>query len=216
MDKRSVAELWGICMKAPEMLADSLGAVVLITAGAGIFGAVLGFLLCILRAVGNKSCRLGAWVWIRLLRGLPALVLCMILCDMVSGVGGRGQEWLAILCFGLCFAARAADAMQGGIDAVGSVQSEAAQALGYTQRKALLKIILPQATEHFVPVLRKELASLARQAAVIGYLMAGRLTPAYAAIYFVVSWLFAALIGRMALPQIVKRRIYGWKGVRQL
>lgn len=216
MDKLSVAELWGICMEAPEVLAGGLGAMMLITAGAGILGTVLGLFLCIVRAEGGKGCRFCIGAYIRLVRGLPVLVLYMVLYDILYNKGGRGGEWPAILCFGLCFAAQAAESMQDGIDAVGHVQSEAAQALGYTQRKALLKIILPQAAEHFLPVMRKKLASLARQTAVVGYFMAGRLSPAFAVIYFAVSWLVVSLIGCMVIPQAVKRYIYGWKGVRQL
>ena len=98
-----------------------------------------------------------------------------------------------------------------GILAVDKGQMEAALALGYTKSRAFMKIVLPQAARHFLPVFQGEFISLVKMTSVVGYIAIQDLTKAgdiirsrtyeaffpliaIAIVYFVIAWLLTRVL----------------------
>ena len=66
--------------------------------------------------------------------------------------------------------------LRSGVGAIDRGQLEAAYALGYTNRKAFFRIILPQALPHFMPAYKGEITALIKATAVVGYVAVQDLT----------------------------------------
>ena len=102
--------------------------------------------------------------------------------------------------------------LRSGVKAVDPGQTEAAHALGYTDRMTFFQIILPQALQHFMPTYRGQVVSLLKATAVVGYIAVQDLTKmgdivrsrtyeaffpliAVAVIYFLLAWILTRAVG---------------------
>ena len=109
------------------------------------------------------------------------------------------------------FGAYVSEMIRTGILAVDKGQMEAALALGYTKPRAFMKIVLPQAARHFLPVFQGEFISLVKMTSVVGYIAIQDLTKAgdiirsrtyeaffpliaIAIVYFVIAWLLTRVL----------------------
>lgn len=199
-----------------KMLLSGLGITVLISVCSGAFGAALGFGICMLRRSGERIPRGIAAVYIRVIQGTPILVFLMILYYVVFGKSDLSPIIVAIIGFAVNFSAYVSEMMRTGIESVDKGQNEAALALGYTKRQSFFKIVFPQAARHFLPVIKGEFVSLVKMTSIVGYITIQDLTKASdiirsrtyeaffplivtAVIYFVISWLLTAALGRMEI-----------------
>ena len=134
------------------------------------------------------------------------VVLLMIMFYIVFARTSISGVWVAVIGFGMNFGAYVSEMIRTGILAVDKGQMEAALALGYTKPRAFIKIVLPQAARHFLPVFQGEFISLVKMTSVVGYIAIQDLTKAgdiirsrtyeaffpliaIAVIYFVIAWL---------------------------
>lgn len=206
-----------------KMLLSGLGITVLISVCSGALGAVLGFGICMLRRCRNKILRTSAAVYIRIIQGMPILVFLMILYYVIFGKSDISPVIVAIIGFAINFSAYVCEMMRTGIESVDKGQNEAALALGYTKRQSFFKIVFPQAAKHFIPVIKGEFVSLVKMTSVVGYITIQDLTKASdiirsrtyeaffplivtAIIYFVISWLLTAALGRIEIRLDPKKR----------
>lgn len=107
---------------------------------------------------------------------MPVVVLLMILCYVIFGQVAISGTIVSIIGFTLIFSAAFFNMMKSGVGAVDRGQTEAAYALGYTDRRAFYRIVLPQALPHFLPAYRGEIVSLIKATAVVGYVAVQDLT----------------------------------------
>lgn len=212
-----------------KMVLSGIGITILITLLSAIFGTILGFAICMLRLGKNPIVNAITSVYIRILQGTPIVVLLMILFYIVFSKTGLDGIWVAIIGFTLNFAAYAAEIFRTGIEAVDKGQKEAALALGYTKSQTFLKIILPQAASHFLPVYTGEIISLVKSTSIVGYIAIQDLTKvsdiirsrtyeaffpliSTAVIYFLVAWLMSLvlkLIQKKIEPNRKSRKVKG-------
>lgn len=99
------------------------------------------------------------------------------------------------------------------VNAVDKGQLEAALALGYTEKRACRRVILPQAKKIYFPLLRNQFVLLLKETSVVGFISAMDLTHAgdvirgrtleaffplmtIAIVYFLMIWLFTFLINK--------------------
>ena len=99
------------------------------------------------------------------------------------------------------------------VNAVDKGQLEAALALGYTEKRAYRRVILPQAKKIYFPLLRNQFVLLLKETSVVGFISAMDLTHAgdvirgrtleaffplmtIAIVYFLMIWLFTFLINK--------------------
>ncbi|MBR0031298.1 MAG: ABC transporter permease subunit [Treponema sp.] len=196
---------------------------VLISILSAIFGTILGFGFCALRLSKNSLLNGTALVYIRLMQGLPMVVLLMILFYLVFAKTGLSGIWVAVIGFGMNFGAYVSEMIRTGILAVDKGQMEAALALGYPKSKAFVKMILPQAAQHFLPVYQGEFISLVKMTSVVGYIAIQDLTKASdiirsrtyeaffplittAILYFIISWLLTRALSALQTRIDPKKR----------
>ena len=139
------------------------------------------------------------------------VVLLMIMFYIVFARTSISGVWVAVIGFGMNFGAYVSEMIRTGILAVDKGQMEAALALGYTKSRAFMKIVLPQAARHFLPVFQGEFISLVKMTSVVGYIAIQDLTKAgdiirsrtyeaffpliaIAIVYFVIAWLLTRVL----------------------
>lgn len=206
-----------------QLIVEGMGTTLLITVAAAIGGTALGFGLYLLSRSGNKLVLGIASVYTRIIAGLPAVVLLMILFFVVFGSIDIDGVWVASMGFALITGAFVYKTMALSVEGVDPGQMEAALALGYTENRAFFKIVLPQAMRQFMPAYQGEIVSLLKSTAIVGYIAVEDLTKmsdiirsntyeaffpliTTAIIYFLLTWIIALLIGRINLQFNWKKR----------
>ncbi len=206
-----------------EMILSGLGVTTIISLLSALFGTILGFGLCMVRRSRYKVPSALVAALIRIIQGVPLLVLLMVLFYIVfSGVNISGVA-VSVVAFSINFAAYVSEMMRMGIDAVDKGQWEAAQAIGFDRVKTFTKIIAPQAARHVLPVYRGEFISLVKMTSVVGYIAVQDLTKvtdlirsrtfeaffpliATAVIYFLLAWLLTSVLSLLEKRLDPKRR----------
>ena len=178
---------------------------------AGIFGTALGSCICFLRMRQNRLASGFAGLYIRLFRGIPIVVLLLVLNYLVFTGAGFPAFWVCVIGFSLDFAAYTSEIFRNGIEAVPAGQTRAARALGFGSLQGFWKVVFPQALIHILPVYSGEFISLVKLTSVSGYISVMDLTRASdiirsrtyeaffpliftAVIYFLLSALLIALL----------------------
>jgi len=128
----------------PSLLQGAL-LVIEIAAGHLALGFLLGLVLAAMEVYGGKSISLLGRTIQKVLRGIPALVLLMLMYFGLTRIVDMSPTVIAIVALGLRSAAYQSQVFRGGIKAIESGQMEAALSIGMGKLKAIRRIILPQA-----------------------------------------------------------------------
>lgn len=119
-----------------------------------IFGTIIGFILGIARASGNKVLRSIIGVWVDLIRGTPFLVQIFIIFFILPSIGIELEAFpAAVIALTNLAASFICEIVASGISAVPSGQREAATASGLSGYQQLRYIVLPQAMRTVLPPL---------------------------------------------------------------
>jgi len=188
------------------LIIDGLKTTIIISILASILGTLLGALICFMRMSRKKTLQVLAKIYISILRGTPVLVLLMLVFYVVFASVNINPTFVAVVAFGLNFAAYAAEIFRTGIEGVDNGQNEAGIAMGFTKVQTFLYIIMPQAVRQVLPVYKGEFISLVKMTSIVGYIAVQDLTKAsdiirsrtfdaffplvmVAVLYFLISWL---------------------------
>ena len=194
------------------LIIDGLKTTVLISILATLFGTLLGGIICFMRMSRNKILLLISKIYISILRGTPVLVVLMIIFYVVFASVDIDPVLVAVIAFGLNFAAYVSEMFRTGIEGVDRGQTEAGIAIGFTRVKTFIYIVLPQAVRRILPVYKGEMISLVKMTSIVGYIAVQDLTKAsdiirsrtfdaffplimVAVLYFLISWLLMFLLG---------------------
>lgn len=150
-----------------KMFARGLGVTLLISAWSAVLGTALGFGLCMLCRSKRKWVHAPARAFVRLIQGIPVLVLLMILYFLVLQ-NVKNSILVAVVGFSINFAVYVSEMMRTGIETVDAGQLEAAQALGFGKTRAFWKVTAPQALRTILPVYRGEFISMVKATSVVG------------------------------------------------
>ena len=197
------------------MILSGLKLTALISLFAGLFGTILGGLVCWMR-----MCRWGimqrlAGLYIGLMRGTPVLVLLMLMFYVVFAGTSIDAVMVAIITFGMNFAAYVSEMFRSSIESIDKGQTEAGIALGFTPVKTFCFIVMPQAFKQVLPVYKGELISLVKMTSIVGYIAVQDLTKVgdivrsrtfdaffplimVAVLYFILSWIFSVVLDFIA------------------
>ena len=206
-----------------QLILHGIGVTLLITAVAAAAGTALGFGLYILSRSGKKIVLGICAVYTRIISGLPAVVLLMILFYVVFAKAAIDGIWVASIGFALITGAFVYKNLALSVSGIDKGQTEGALALGYTDKLAFFKIVLPQAMRSFMPAYQGEIVSLLKSTAIVGYIAVEDLTKisdiirsntyeaffpliATAIIYFILTWIIAIVIGKINMKFDWKRR----------
>ncbi len=203
-----------ITEKRWKLFAQGVLNTLIITVCSIIFGTALGFGIFMLCRKGNKAANSITNAWMKLVQGMPMVVLLMILYYLIFGKVAISGIVVAIIGFTITFSSAMIGTIRLGVGAVDEGQYDAAYALGYSDLQAFFKIILPQAFPHMLPVFKGEVVSLLKATAIVGYIAVQDLTKisdivrsrtyeaffpliAVTIIYFALEGLLAFFIGRI-------------------
>ena len=187
---------------------DGLRVTLVITLLASFFGTLVGGGVCFMRMSTRKSLSGFAKGYISLVRGVPVLVLLMIIYYVVFASIDIDPLVVAVIGFGLNFGAYVSEMFRTSIESIDKGQWEAAIAGGFTKVQAFRYIILPQAVRRVLPVYKGELISLLKMTSIVGYIAVQDLTKAgdiirsrtfdaffplfmIAVLYLLMAWLLA-------------------------
>lgn len=195
----------------------------LIAVLAALLGTVLGGVICFFRMSKSTALKLFARVYIDLLRGIPQVVLLMLMFYVVLAPLQFSGVVVAIITFALNFSAYVSEMFRSSIESVGKGQTEAGIAMGFSKVKTFVHIVLPQAVQRVLPVYKGEFIALVKMTAIVGYIAVQDLTKAsdiirsrtfeaffplimVAVIYFLLAWLLTFLIEKIQLQITPKRK----------
>lgn len=206
-----------------KLFISGIGTTMLITIMSIIFGTMLGFLVFMMCRNGNRAANRLTGIFVWLIDGMPVVVLLMILYYVVFTHARFSGTTVSIIGFTLIFGASVFSMIKAGVGAIDIGQTEAAYALGYTNRGAFYRIVLPQAMPHFMPAYKTQITALIKATAVVGYVAVQDLTKvgdivrsrtyeaffplvAVAIIYFVLAAVLTLLVNRVEIGVDPKRR----------
>ena len=161
-----------------RIILDGLNTTVLISVLSTIFGTLLGSLVCFMRMSKNVMLCLPAKLYISILRGTPVLVFLMLIFYVVFASVNIDPVLVAVIAFGMNFAAYVAEIFRTGIESIDKGQSEAGISLGFSKVRTFLYIILPQTIQRILPVYKGEFISLVKMTSIVGYIAVQDLTKA--------------------------------------
>jgi polar amino acid transport system substrate-binding protein len=160
------------------LILDGLKTTAVISIFAICFGTLLGALICFLRMSRHKAAMVVAKFYISLLRGLPVLVLLMLIFYVVFAKVNIDPMLVAVIAFGMNFAAYVAEMFRSAILSIDKGQTEAGIAGGFTKAQTFMYIVMPQALRQVLPVYKGELISLVKMTSIVGYIAVQDLTKA--------------------------------------
>ena len=159
-----------------QSILQGFGVTLVITFAGFFLANVLGALLCAMSLSKYKVLHVISDVYSALMQGLPIVVVLMMLYYIVFAQSRMSNILVAILGFGLVFAAYMEQLFAGGIASVDRGQWEAAQAMGLSKRQTFNGIVVPQAIRTILPGYFSNLISLMKGTAIVGYIAVTDLT----------------------------------------
>ncbi|MGB2722318.1 MAG: amino acid ABC transporter permease, partial [Rhodococcus sp. (in: high G+C Gram-positive bacteria)] len=137
-------------------------------------GTVLGMLLALAGLSRTRWLRWPARVYTDIFRGLPAVVIILIIGlgigPVVQGVTGGNPYWLGAAALSLLAAAYIGEIFRSGIQSVEAGQMEAARALGFSRRRSMNLVVVPQGVRRVLPALMNQFISLIKDSSLIYFL----------------------------------------------
>ncbi len=187
------------------LILDGLMTTMIISVLATLFGTLLGAVICAMRMARQRVLVVPAKLYIAALRGMPVLVLLMLIFYVVFASVNINPVIVAVIAFGMNFGAYTAEIFRTGIEGVERGQTEAGIALGFSRTGTFVHIVLPQMVRRILPVYKGELISLVKMTSIVGYIAVQDLTKAgdiirsrtfdaffplvmVALLYFMISW----------------------------
>jgi polar amino acid transport system substrate-binding protein len=187
------------------LILDGLKVTVIISIFATLLGTLLGSVVCWLRMSHRPWLVLPAKTYINVIRGMPVLVLLMLIFYVVFASVDINPVLVAIIAFGLNFGAYVAEIFRTGIEGVDRGQTEAGLAMGFSKLQTFRLVVLPQTIQRILPVYKGEFISLVKMTSIVGYIAVQDLTKAsdiirsrtfdaffplvmVAILYFLIAW----------------------------
>lgn len=204
-----------IAEKRYMLIWDGLKTTVIISLLSVVLGTLLGALVCWLRMSRFKIVKTAAKAYITILRGIPIVVLLMISYYLVFASVDLNPVMVAVVAFGMNFAAYVSEMFRTSVESIDKGQWEAGIASGFTRIQTFRYIIMPQAIKNVLPVYTGEFISMVKMTSVVGYIAVQDLTKAcdiirsrtfepffplimLAVIYLCISWVLISALSVLA------------------
>lgn len=157
-----------------KYLTDGLLVTIEVALCSVLLGALIGFLVAIVRSTHDKSGRFPVLnaamkVYLTVIRGTPMAVQLLIAYFIIFA-SCNNKMLVAILAFGLNSGAYVAEIMRAGIVSIDPGQMEAGRSLGLSYARSMIKIILPQAVRNVLPALGNEFIVLLKDTSIASFI----------------------------------------------
>ena len=143
-----------------------------------LLAIVIGALLCCLRMQSGHYVSVATQVFVNIVRGIPVLVILMIMFYVILAKVRLSGIAVSILGFGLFFGACFSEVFRSGMMSVDRGQWEAGAAMGLNKLQVFRLIAFPQALKRIIPVFKGEVVSLVKSTSIVGYVAVLDLTSA--------------------------------------
>lgn len=148
----------------------------------------LGLLIALARLYGPPPLQWAAVAYVEFFRGIPVLLLLYLLYYGIPSILEQAQ-WgvtfkpsdftVAILAFGLNYAAYEAEIYRGGLSSIPNGQWEAAASLGMSRPTTFRRVILPQALRVITPPVTNDFVALFKDTSLVSVIGVTELTKQY-------------------------------------
>ncbi|HEY5743680.1 MAG TPA: amino acid ABC transporter permease, partial [Terrimicrobiaceae bacterium] len=144
----------------------------LLTVALSVISLFLSTLLGVIAALARRSnvliIRYISITYIETVRGMPLLVLILVLFYVVANAMGiTDRFFVGVVILSLFAGAYIAEIIRAGIESVGASQQESARAIGLTTAQTYRYIIFPQALRQVLPPLAGQFASLVKDSSLL-------------------------------------------------
>lgn len=159
-----------------KMILEGLKVTIYISVGALLIGVVLGVFLCYLKIKTNK---LGRWlvrIFNGFMKGVPMLVILMIMFYLVLVNTKISATTIALITFALGVGSNLSELFSNSIASIDKGQIEAGHALGLSDFKCFRKIVFPQAIKKVIRPFKNEVLALVKGTSIVGYIAIQDLT----------------------------------------
>jgi His/Glu/Gln/Arg/opine family amino acid ABC transporter permease subunit len=138
---------------------------------------LIGLCLALARLSRRRALSITSWVITDLVRGIPALVLVLLIYFGLPQLGiDLGSALSGILALGVNSGAYVGEAFRAGIQAVDVGQTEAARSLGMSHSQAIRRVVLPQALRIVIPPVTNEATVLIKGTSLLSVIAITELT----------------------------------------
>ncbi|WP_445167802.1 ABC transporter substrate-binding protein/permease [Mycolicibacterium sp. Dal123E01] len=166
---------WNLYKQAvPDLLTTGLPNTLILTVCAAVIGLVLGMGLAVAGISRSRWLRWPARVYTDIFRGLPEVVIILLIGlgvgPVVGQLTGSDPYPLGIAALGLMAAAYIGEIFRSGIQSVDAGQMEASRALGFSYPSSMRLVIVPQGIRRVLPALVNQFISLLKASSLVYFL----------------------------------------------
>ncbi len=166
---------WELYEKSfPELIKVGLVNTLILSVVSGVLGTILGMILAICGISRSRWLRWPARVYTDIFRGLPAVVVILIvglgIGPVVKGITGNNPYWLGAVALALLAAAYIGEIFRSGIQSVDEGQLEASRAIGFSYRQSMRLVVVPQGVRRVLPALMNQFISLIKDSSLVYFL----------------------------------------------
>lgn len=204
-----------------EMIGNGLLCTIEITVFSIIIGTILGVLICFIRMRKSKIWQGIAKIYIQLFRGIPQVVLLMLLFYVIFASTNMNGITVSIIGFSFIFAAYVSEMFRTTIENISYGQVEAGLSMGFTPFQTFYYVILPLTIRRVLPIYKGEVTGLIKSTSIVGYITVQDLTKIsdmirsatfdafmplilITIIYFFIIWLFSLLLKAVEIKYVPK------------
>ncbi|WP_371859745.1 ABC transporter substrate-binding protein/permease [Nocardia uniformis] len=166
---------WSLYQKAfPDLIKTGLPNTLILALVSGVIGTVIGMLLAVAGISRTRWLRWPARVYTDIFRGLPAVVIILLIGlgvgPVVKGITGNNPYWLGAVALALLASAYIGEIFRSGIQSVEPGQLEAARAIGFGYHQAMTLVVIPQGVRRVLPALMNQFIALIKDSSLIYFL----------------------------------------------
>ncbi|MFE7745877.1 ABC transporter substrate-binding protein/permease [Nocardia sp. NPDC057455] len=166
---------WSLYRKAfPDLFKTGLPNTLILAVVSGVLGTALGMLLAVAGISRTRWLRWPARVYTDIFRGLPAVVIILLIGlgvgPVVRNLTGNNPYWLGAVALALLASAYIGEIFRSGIQSVEVGQLEAARAIGFGYRQAMTLVVIPQGVRRVLPALMNQFIALIKDSSLIYFL----------------------------------------------
>ncbi|KZS56205.1 amino acid ABC transporter permease [Mycobacterium kansasii] len=166
---------WDMYRQAiPALFYTGLPNTLILSVSASAIGLAIGMALAVAGVSQKRWLRWPARVYTDIFRGLPEVVIILIIGlgvgPMVGGLTNNNPYPLGIAALGLMAGAYVGEILRSGIQSVDPGQLEAARALGFSYSAAMRLVVVPQGIRRVLPALVNQFIALLKASALVYFL----------------------------------------------
>ncbi|MCX5044956.1 ABC transporter substrate-binding protein/permease [Aldersonia sp. NBC_00410] len=158
----------------PDLVKTGLPNTIILALVSGVIGTILGMLLAVAGISRTRWLRWPARVYTDIFRGLPAVVIILLVGlgvgPVVRNLTNNNPYWLGAAALALLAAAYIGEIFRSGIQSVEAGQLEAARAIGFSYRSSMRLVVIPQGVRRVLPALMNQFISLIKDSSLIYFL----------------------------------------------